>query len=248
MATNAAEETSKPKKKKTKKAKTKKDKWGQLVLAPVDDVEQEQAEEQPPRGEEKDDVPVGGGALESYEPNKVVVSGMPYTTSEQQIRDLFKDIGPVVQLQLSRFPDSGNFRGLAFVTFLTEEMAMNSLELDGTTMGNRFIKIERCRLGLGSQRKRKSEFLDEPKKVEGCFSAYVGNLSWDVTEDDIRECFKNSRVSSVRLALDKRTGASRGFCHVDFEDDESLEKAMEKNKLEFHGRAMKISYAISNRN
>ncbi|RRT53682.1 hypothetical protein BHE74_00022582 [Ensete ventricosum] len=112
--------------------------------------------------------------------------------------------------------------------------------------GNRFVKVERCR--LCPQRKRKFEFLDEPKKVDGCFSAYVGNLSWDVTEDDIRDCFKDSKISSVRFALDKRTGQSRGFCHIDFKDDESLEEAMKKNQFEFLGRPMKIAYAISNRN
>ncbi|THU56240.1 hypothetical protein C4D60_Mb11t15200 [Musa balbisiana] len=203
--------------KERRKKKKKKDKWGQPVVAPVEDAElsreenpsQRDAEEQV---EEEEAAPGGG---ESYDPNKVVVSGMPYSATEQQIRDLFRDIGPVVQLQLSRFPDSGNFRGLAFVTF---------------------------------QRKRKFEFLDEPKKVDGCFSAYVGNLSWDVTEDDIRDCFKDSKISSVRFALDKRTGQSRGFCHIDFEDDESLEEAMKKNQFEFLGRPMKIAYAISTRN
>lgn len=111
--------------------------------------------------------------------------------------------------------------------------------------GNRFIKVERCR--LDPRRKRKSEFLSEPKKVDGCFSAYIGNLSYNVTEDDIRECFAASNIDSVRFAINKTTGTFRGFCHVDFADDESLEKAMKKNQVELHGRPMKIAYAVSNR-
>lgn len=111
--------------------------------------------------------------------------------------------------------------------------------------GNRFIKVERCR--LDPRRKRKSEFLSEPKKVDGCFSAYIGNLSYNVTEDDIRECFVASNIDSVRFAINKTTGTFRGFCHVDFADDESLEKAMKKNQVELHGRPMKIAYAVSNR-
>ncbi|KAJ8510767.1 hypothetical protein OPV22_001201 [Ensete ventricosum] len=241
MAAGAAAKERRKKKKKT-------DKWGQPVVALVEDAEQGREENPSQRDAEEqveeEEAAAGGG--ESYDPNKVVVSGMPYSATEQQIRDLFRDIGPIVQLQLSRFPDSGNFRGLAFVTFQTEEMVTNSLDLDGIKMGNRFVKVERCR--LCPQRKRKFEFLDEPKKVDGCFSAYVGNLSWDVTEDDIRDCFKDSKISSVRFALDKRTGQSRGFCHIDFKDDESLEEAMKKNQFEFLGRPMKIAYAISNRN
>ncbi|XP_010933999.2 phragmoplastin interacting protein 1 [Elaeis guineensis] len=221
-----------------KKKKAKKDKWGQPVPAAAEEAEE------PVEAPRQEEGPLSGG--DSYEPNKVVVSGMPYSTTEQQIRDLFSDIGPIQHLQLSRFPDSGNFRGLAFLTFQTEDIATNSLKLDGTKMGNRFVKVERCR--LDSQRKRKHEFLSEPEKVDGCLSAYIGNLSWDVTEDDIRDCFKTSNIASIRFAFDKRTGKSRGFCHIDFEDDESLEKAMKKNQVEMHGRPMKIAYAVSSRN
>lgn len=112
--------------------------------------------------------------------------------------------------------------------------------------GNRFIRIEKCR--LDQKRKRKSEFLSDPEKEKGCLSVYVGNLSWKVTEKDIRDCFNTSNISSVRFACDKVTGKSRGFCHVDFEDDESLEKAIQKNQTELQGRPMKIAYAVSNRN
>jgi RNA recognition motif-containing protein len=112
--------------------------------------------------------------------------------------------------------------------------------------GNRFIRIEKCR--MDQKRKRKSEFLADPEKAEGCLSVYVGNLSWEITEKDIRDCFNTSKISSVRFALDKVTGRSRGFCHVDFEDDESLEKAIQKNQIELQGRPMKIAYAVSNRN
>lgn len=97
------------------------------------------------------------------------------------------------------------------------------------------------------KRKRKGEFLTDPEKAEGCLSVYVGNLSWEITEKDIRDCFNTSNISSVRFGLDKVTGKSRGFCHVDFEDDESLEKAIQKNQTELQGRPMKIAYAVSNR-
>lgn len=113
--------------------------------------------------------------------------------------------------------------------------------------GNRFMRVERCRLAAGSKRKRTVEFQTDPKKADGCLSAYVGNLKWDVTETDLRDFFKSLKISSIRFAINKRTGDSRGFCHVDFEDDESLEKAVGMNQSELRGRPIKISYAVSNR-
>lgn len=58
--------------------------------------------------------------------------------------------------------------------------------------------------------------------MEGCFSAYVGNLSWNTTENDIVEFFNTSKITSIRFAQDQRTGAFSGFGHVQFADDKSL--------------------------
>jgi len=190
---------------------------------------------------------VAAAAVEGYEPSKVVASGLPYTTTEADIRKLFEFYGPLGSVQLSRFPDSGNFRGLAFVCFESDEDAVKSLELDGFKIGNRYMRVERCRVTASSNKKRKTEFQTDPEKSLGCLSTYVGNLSWNVTEKDLRDFFKSSKISSIRFAIDKRTGGSRGFCHVDFQDDDSLEKAVAMNQSELQGRPVKVAYSVSNR-
>jgi hypothetical protein len=98
-----------------KRKKPKKDKWGQPIAAAADEPAAQQVHETPeePAAEAEE----AGERSESYECGKVVASGMPYTTTEEEIRGLFDKFGPIRSLQLSRFPDSGNFRGLAFVTF-----------------------------------------------------------------------------------------------------------------------------------
>ena len=105
-----------PNPEKTKKRKKpKKDKWGQPIAAAADEPAQEQeAPEAPVAAAAEEET---GQVAEGYECGKVVASGMPYTTTEEEIRGLFDRFGPIRSLQLSRFPDSGNFRGLAFVTF-----------------------------------------------------------------------------------------------------------------------------------
>uniref|UniRef100_A0A0D9VNV6 RRM domain-containing protein n=1 Tax=Leersia perrieri TaxID=77586 RepID=A0A0D9VNV6_9ORYZ len=230
-----------------KRKKPKKDKWGQTIPDTGDQPAVEPPEEQipavPAAAEEEEE----GDEAGIYEAGKVVASGLPYTTTEEEIRELFERFGPLRSLQLSRFPDSGNFRGLAFVSFESNEEAMKSLELDGFKIGNRFMRVERCRIAAGSKRKKTTKFKTDPKKADGCLSAYVGNLKWDVTETDLREFFKSLKIASIRFAINKRTGDSRGFCHIDFEDDESLEKAVGMNQSELCGRPIKISYAVSNR-
>ncbi|CAL4937365.1 unnamed protein product [Urochloa decumbens] len=230
-----------------KRKKPKKDKWGQPLSAAAAEEEPsvEPEEEAPAAGAEEE--AAAAAVAESYEPCKVVASGLPYTTTEADIRKLFEFYGPLRSVQLSRFPDSGNFRGLAFVCFESGEDAVKSLELDGFKIGNRYTRVERCRVTACSNKKRKAEFQTDPEKSVGCLSAYVGNLSWNVTEKDLRAFFESSKIASIRFAVDKRTGGSRGLCHVDFEDDESLENAVAMNQSELQGRPVKVAYSVSNR-
>lgn len=74
---------------------------------------------------------------------------------------------------------------------------------------------------------------------------YVGNLSFDTTEDQLREVFSGiGGVSSVALIVDKHSGRSKGFGFVEMPDDEEAKKAIEQiNGSEVDGRALKVSEA-----
>ena len=137
-----------------------------------------------------------------------------------------------ISISLARWPKS----------FFTNVLCMYDMY-----SGLRYMRVERCRVTATSNKKRKAEFQTDPKKSKGCLSAYVGNLSWNVTEKDLRDFFRSSKIASVRFAIDKRTGGSRGFCHVDFQDDESLERAIAMNQSELQGRPVKVAYSVSNR-
>lgn len=56
---------------------------------------------------------------------------------------------------------------------------------------------------------------------------YVGNLSRDVTEDDLKGLFsKFGQVKSVIIIKDKFTGESRGFAFVEMPGKQEAEKAI----------------------
>lgn len=54
--------------------------------------------------------------------------------------------------------------------------------------------------------------------------AYVGNVAFDANREQLKEVFEGCRVTFIRLHTDKDTGKSKGFAHVHFEDEESLDK------------------------
>ncbi len=74
---------------------------------------------------------------------------------------------------------------------------------------------------------------------------YVGNLSFEATEDDIRTAFAQfGEVSSVSIVRDRETGRSRGFCFVEMPNDEQGKGAVEGLNLQrIAGRAVTVNEA-----
>ena len=74
---------------------------------------------------------------------------------------------------------------------------------------------------------------------------YVGNLSYDATDSDIRELFEaHGTVSDVFIVKDRESGRPRGFAFVSMETPEEMNAAIEGlNGEEFLGRALTINEA-----
>ena len=74
---------------------------------------------------------------------------------------------------------------------------------------------------------------------------YVGNLSYEATQDDLRQAFEaHGEVSSVSIIMDKMTGRSRGFGFVEMPDQGAGQAAISAlNLQEVRGRAMTVNEA-----
>lgn len=51
------------------------------------------------------------------DPKKVMVGGMPYYITENDIHEFFQECGSITELDCMTFPDTGKFKGIAFITF-----------------------------------------------------------------------------------------------------------------------------------
>ena len=74
---------------------------------------------------------------------------------------------------------------------------------------------------------------------------YVGNLSYDAREDDLRQAFSQyGEVTSANVISDRETGRSRGFGFVEMADDNAANEAINAlNGAEILGRAVKVNLA-----
>ena len=74
---------------------------------------------------------------------------------------------------------------------------------------------------------------------------YVGNLSFESTENDLQDLFEqHGAVNEVRLMMDRFTGKSRGFAFVTMNDGAQANAVMSAlNGHELNGRALTVNEA-----
>ncbi len=73
-------------------------------------------------------------------PKKLYVGNLPWSTTEEQVKSIFAEYGTIVDAILIKDRMSGRSKGIAFVTFETEEQAqaaidaVNGYELEGRAL------------------------------------------------------------------------------------------------------------------
>lgn len=142
----------------------------------------------------------------------------------------------------------GRPRGFAHVDFKSESDAVRAVaELNNVNLLGRDIRVDRA------QRKAEgapAAAANTMRRTSGSrqFSIFLGNLAWDVTqemvEDMLNDVLGPNLFVAVRLAYERETGRPRGFCHIDFKDAETAERAIvELNGMEVLGRQLKADHA-----
>jgi RNA recognition motif-containing protein len=74
---------------------------------------------------------------------------------------------------------------------------------------------------------------------------YVGNLSYETTESDLRDAFGTAgTVTEVKVMLDRDSGKPRGFAFVEMGSDADAQNAIAQlHGRELGGRALKVNEA-----
>jgi RNA recognition motif-containing protein len=88
-----------------------------------------------------------------------------------------------------------------------------------------------------------SQSQGDPRIME--VKLYVGNLSYQTTEDDLRTLFaKAGQVASVALIKDRDTGNSKGFAFVEMNTQAEAQKAISiLNGFNLENRELKVNLA-----
>jgi len=169
--------------------------------------------------------------LDYFTQTEVFVDGLSYDASEDDITQLFSQYGEVKNLKCLTNQD-GSFKGACFVCFSSNAEAMKATELNGGEHMGRTLKVNLA-----------NEKPPAARPDGGCNTVFVGNISFESTEDTIANFFsKCGTVAQVRLARGP-DGGVKGFAHVEFESNEGADKAVTMAGQKLDGRPLRVDYA-----
>jgi RNA recognition motif-containing protein len=76
---------------------------------------------------------------------KLYVGNLPFTATEDEVRDLFSQHGEVESVELLTDRQTGRPRGFGFVQMADDDAATAVEKLDGTDMGGRPLRVNEAR-------------------------------------------------------------------------------------------------------
>ena len=173
--------------------------------------------------------------------NGIFINGIPYETTEEELKNLFSKYGEIEQIKLPKYQDSGRNIGYCHIYFTTAESANKSLELDNYTLGKRYLRVSLAK--KSSNELNKSEKINPNDVPVDCLTAFIRNLPYDVSEKEVGDKFRScGKIKSIRMVYNSKNKKFKGFCYIDFKEHNALLKALELNGKDFIGRKLQVDF------
>jgi nucleolin len=199
---------------------------------------------EPSAGDDNAAPGTNGGSAEDAEGVKLYIGNLDYATDEQKLRDEFSAFGSVTEVFLPVERGTNRPRGFGFVTMSTREAAENAIsKMDQAQLDGRTIRVNESRpKGSGPRGPGGSGGFNASGKDE--VKLYVGNLSFDTTQESIQKLFEQyGTISDCFLPTDRDSGRVRGFAFVTMPAKDAEQAAEKLNGYELDGREIRVNEA-----
>ena len=153
------------------------------------------------------------------------VKNIPFTTTDEEFKELFKDY-QINKAEIVR--RNGRSKGFGFVEIPKETETQKLLE-----------KINEMELNT------RKLFATPVIEVSNTL-IYVSNIPWSWKDEDLKNLFKEMQVTKSRVMI-SRNGRSRGFGYVEFAQPEDKQKAINLDQIKVEERVITIK-AYNNKN
>lgn len=147
----------------------------------------------------------------------LIVNYLPPSFSDQDLHQLFADVGPLHSAKIMRNKHTNSSFGYGFVNFVHKEDAERAIDVkDGEKVLHKQIRVAFSRRAEG------------PEAIKNA-NLFIGNLPLSWKEADLERAFKqHGKVIKCKVLIDQLTGISRGCGFVLFSKTAEAENAIKE--------------------
>lgn len=181
--------------------------------------------------------------------NRCFLGNLAFKITEAKLSSFFADCGEIVNIQWVTDKTTGNFYGTAFVEFATSDAAQKATSKNGKKCMERPIVVKQQghrvepTAAAANDRKKMPPAPKWTDKPEGCNTLFMGNLSFEVSEDQIRTFFAScGSIYEVRFGA-RPDGSFNGIGWIQFDEEDALQKAVKLHGKACCGRPIRLDYA-----
>ncbi|KAF9121584.1 hypothetical protein BGW39_010421, partial [Mortierella sp. 14UC] len=189
------------------------------------------------------------GTAEGADPGNAVLAEAG--VQEAMAEAFFSQAGKVRAARIIEDRNTGRSKGVGYVEFYDEAsvataIALTGQELLGIPVIAKHTESEKNRLALQAasqaQDAAAETAVQAPVPDLSQHRLYVGSVSFDLTEDDLKLVFEQfGPIEFIKLHRDAETGKSKGFAFVQYKEADHAKQAMERMNGEvLHGRTIKV--------
>jgi len=181
---------------------------------------------QRPGGSESRTSTPGPGMKQERPKTRVFISNLDYNIDENKVKEFFKSCGDIRNIRWSE--RNGEFQCKGVVEFESAAAAQKAVLKTGEDLMGKNIR---------------AEISNPPRRDRGNNenTVFIGNLPFDVTENEITQFANPGDVKAVRLVKDRVTSRFKGFGFVEFGSKSMAEKFVkEKVGARLRGRPIRV--------
>ncbi|EWS74384.1 RNA recognition motif protein (macronuclear) [Tetrahymena thermophila SB210] len=145
----------------------------------------------------------------------VFIKNLPSNCTEASISQLFENRDHIKAIRIVKSKHGGMNKGFAYIDFSSMEEANNACLM----MNDALVEGQKLYVAISAPPKKQTGQEDS--------TAYLSNLPFKITEEEIRQAFPDHEINQVRMIRDGN-GDFRGFAYVEFKNETDLQNAIEK--------------------
>lgn len=170
-------------------------------------------------------------SAQSPEYYRIFVGGLSYEVDNNKLKDTFTSFGNLKKALVIRDQRTGQSKGYGFVAFSDLASFQSAMDTDIFINGRKAD----CHQVLTKGALKELEQRDFSNKI------FVGGISQSTQNSDLQKYFsKFGAIKESRILYDGKSGKSRGFAFVLFQNTGALNKVLEINEHKLKGKVIEV--------